>query len=424
MLDIKLVREQPDVVRDELRKRGYSLDFERFIAIDEERRKCITDLEAQRAQQNEASDRIAKLQGDERMSAIESVRLLKESIAKLEDRRDVLDTDFFHLALQLPNITHESVPVGPDESGNVVIKTVGQRREFDFEPLPHQLIPAVIPCLDFERGAKVSGSRFWYIKGKLAILNLALMNYALRFYSDKGFEPMLPPVLVKEEAMWGTGFFPADKNEIYTVNESEDKLFLVGTAEVPLAAYHMDEVVDVSKGPIKYVGFSPCFRREAGTYGKDMKGMIRGHQFQKIEMFIYAKPQESWQLHEHLLKCAEEFLQSLGLQYQVLNMCTGDIGAPNAKKYDIETWMPGQQAFRETNSCSNDTDFQARRLKCVFVNEQGNREFVHTLNNTGCADLRTLVAILENYQEADGSITIPEVLRPWCGFDRIEAPKQ
>ena len=424
MLDIKMVREQPDRIREELRKRGYSLDFERFLAIDEDRRAAITALEAQRAAQNEASDRISQLQGDERATAIEEVRSLKEVIVGLEQRKDDLDTEFFQLALQLPNLTHESVPIGPDESGNVVVKTIGERRVFDFEPLQHQQIPAVIPLIDFERGAKISGSRFWYLKGQLVTLNMALMSYAMRFYSDRGFEPMIPPVLVKEEAMWGTGFFPADRNEIYSVNKEEDNLYLVGTAEVPLAGYHMDEVVDLAAGPLKYVGFSPCFRREAGTYGKDMRGIIRGHQFQKIEMFIYCQPKDSWKLHEYLLQCAEEFLQSLGLHYQVLNMCSGDIGAPNAKKYDIETWMPGQGAFRETNSCSNDTDFQARRLKCHFTDAQGKRDFVHTLNNTGCADLRILVAILENYQTADGGVMIPEILRSWCGFDRIDAPKK
>lgn len=421
MLDAKLIREQSDLVRDELKKRGYSFDLDAFLSLDEDRRKKLTSLELMRAKQNELSEKISVLSADERASAIEEVRSVKEEIAGIESSYAELDSEYNKQLLQLPNISHESVPVGPDESGNVVIKTVGEKKDFSFEPKPHHEIKSIVPLIDFERGAKISGSRFWYLKGKLARLDMALMHYALDFYAGKGFDPMIPPVLVREEAMWGTGFFPADMNEIYTVNKDEDNLYLVGTAEVPLAGYHMDEVVDLGNGPLKYVGYSPCFRREAGTYGKDMRGIIRGHQFQKIEMFIYCKPEESWSMHEYLLSCAEEFLGSLGLHYQVLNMCTGDIGAPNAKKYDIETWMPGQDAYRETNSCSNDTDFQARRLRCVYVNDGGKREYVHTLNNTGCADLRTLVAILENYQQEDGSIIIPEVLRRYCGFDSIEA---
>ncbi len=422
MLDIKLVREQPELVRQELFKRGQSFDFDQFLSLDQERRTIIVELERARAAQNEESARIATLSGELREQAITGVRALKESIAGLEERMEILDKEFFALSLQLPNISHESVPIGPDERGNVVMRTWGEKKSFDFKPLPHQQIPAVTPLIDFERGAKIAGSRFWYLKGDLALLDMALLNYAMRFFRDKGFEPMIPPVLVREEAMWGTGFFPADKNEIYTVNKDEDNLHLIGTAEVPLAGYHMEECIDVSS-PKKYVGFSPCFRREAGTYGKDVKGIIRGHQFQKIEMFVYCAPQETWSVHEYLLACAEEFLQTLGLHYQVVNMCTGDIGAPNAKKYDIETWMPGQEAYRETNSCSNDTDFQARRLRCYGIDGGGKREFVHTLNSTGCADLRTLVAILETYQRADGSVVIPEVLRSYCGFDRLEVSK-
>ncbi len=256
--------------------------------------------------------------------------------------------------------------------------------------------------------------------GDLARLEFALMHYAFDFYVKKGFYPMIPPMIVRHQAMVGTGFFPADENMIYAVNEEEDNLYLVGTAEVPLAGYHMDEVIDVAEKPLRYAGYSSCFRREAGTYGKDVQGIIRGHQFNKIEMFIFCNPMIAWQEHEFLLQCSEEFLQSLGLHYQVLNMCTGDIGAPNAKKYDIETWMPGQQAYRETNSCSNDTDFQARRLNCKFTDASGKKQFVHTLNNTGCADLRTLIALCENYQQEDGSVIIPEVLRSYCGFDSIQ----
>jgi len=418
MLDIRFVREESQRVADELKKRGMKFDIDSFLELDVRRRECISELDTLRAQNNAAADAFLKLSDQEKEEQKLTLREGKEHVASLEEQLARFTEQWNALFLQLPNMTHESVPVGPDESGNVVIKTVGEKPSFSFTPLPHYDIPAIKPLIDAERGAKVSGSRFWYLKGKLALLEFALMHYAFDFYARKGFTPMIVPMLVREEAMWGTGFFPADQNEIYSVNKEEDNLYLVGTAEVPLAGYHMDEVLDLSHGPLKYMGFSSCFRREAGAAGKDMRGILRGHQFNKIEMFSFCKPEESWEIHEFLLSCAEEFLQSLGLHYQVVNMCTGDIGAPNAKKYDIETWMVGQNAYRETNSCSNDTDFQARRLRTKYVDNDGKKQFVHTLNNTGSSD-RPLIAIVEQYQQADGSVRIPSVLVPHCGFDVI-----
>jgi seryl-tRNA synthetase len=240
------------------------------------------------------------------------------------------------------------------------------------------------------------------------------MQYATEFMSEKGFIPMLPPMLVKEDAMYGTGFFPADKNEIYKVNADEDDLYLVGTAEVPLASYHSKETVDVAKEPLKYFGYSTCFRREAGTYGKDTAGIIRGHQFDKVEMFVFCNEDYSWEAHEKMLAISEEFWQSLKIPYQVLNMCTGDIGAPNAKKYDIEGWFPGQEQYRELASCSNDTDFQARRLGIKYKDGKDSK-LVHTLNNTVCAMGRTMIAIMENFQQEDGTIEVPKVLQKYMG---------
>ncbi|MCK4891789.1 MAG: serine--tRNA ligase, partial [Candidatus Pacebacteria bacterium] len=369
-----------------------------------------------RKQQNDANQAIAK---DKDGNLLEKMKDIKSKLSKLDPKLKMLEDEIKKNLFLLPNIAHESVPVGPDESGNVVLKKWGEKPKFDFEPKEHFKIESVKNLIDTERGAKVSGARFWYLKGDLARLEFALMQYAFNFYSDKEFEPMIVPMLVREPAMYGTGFFPAEKNEIYTVNADGDNLYLVGTAEVPLAAYHMNEILNLENGPKKYMGYSSCFRREAGTYGKDTKGILRGHQFNKIEMFIFCDPEESWSLHEDLLKCSEEFLQSLGLHYQVLNMCTGDIGTPNAKKYDIETWMPGQNKYRETHSCSNDTDFQARRLNCKFTDKDGKKKFVHTLNNTGCADLRVLIAILENYQQKNDTVIVPEVLRKWIGKDVI-----
>lgn len=422
MLDIKFIRENPEIIKEEIKKRNKKSVkpeiVDEIIEKDNTRKKFQQEVDELRQKQNEASKVLSKGKKD---ALIAEMKKIKERLAKIEPGLKKAGNDLEKLILNLPNITHESVPVGPDESGNMVVRKWGEKPVFDFKLKEHFEIKSVKELMDTERGGKVSGSRFWYLKGDLALLEFGLMQYAFRFYLAKGFEPMIVPMLVREKAMYGTGFFPADENEIYKVNADDDNLYLVGTAEVPLAAYHMDEVLDLSAGPKKYLGYSSCFRREAGTYGKDMRGIVRGHQFNKIEMFIFCRPEESWQLHEYLLKCAEEFLQSLNLHYQVLNMCTGDIGAPNAKKYDIETWMPGQARYRETNSCSNDTDFQARRLNCKFTDKDGKKKLVHTLNNTACADLRMLIAILENYQQADGSVKVPKVLQEYVGKEIINA---
>ena len=416
MLDIKFIRENPEIVREEIRKRNMKIDLDSFLNLDEQKRKLQQEVEDLRKKQNEANKTLSQNKDEKILSEMKEIKL---RLSELEPELKSLEEKIKNILLELPNITHESVPIGKDENDNVVIKKWGKKAEFDFQPKEHYEIESVKNLIDAERGAKVSGARFWYLKGDIARLEFALMQYAFEFYANKGFEPMIVPMIVREQAMYGTGFFPADKNEIYSVNADDDNLFLVGTAEVSLAAYHMNEVLNLEKGSKKYMGYSSCFRREAGTYGKDTKGILRGHQFNKIEMFIFCKPEESWSLYEDLLKCAEEFMQSLGLHYQVLNMCTGDIGAPNAKKYDIETWMPGQNKYRETNSCSNDTDFQARRLNCKFTDKDSKKKFVHTLNNTGCADLRVLIAILENYQQKDGTVIVPEVLKKWVGKGRI-----
>ncbi|MFA7170161.1 MAG: serine--tRNA ligase [Candidatus Paceibacterota bacterium] len=415
MLDTKFIRENPDRVKEEIKRRNMKIDLDAFLVFDEKKRDLTQKIEALRGKQNEANQKMKEGRNED---LIIEMQKIKSKIGEIEPELKTLEEKTKKILLTLPNITHESVPIGKDDSENVVIKTWGEKPQFSFQPKEHFDIESVKDLIDSERGAKVSGSRFWYLKGDLAKLEFALMQYAFNFYSSKGLVPMIVPMLVREDAMYGTGFFPADENEIYRVNPDDDNLFLVGTAEVALAAYHMNENLDLSDGPKKYMGYSSCFRREAGTYGKDMKGILRGHQFNKIEMFIFCKPEESWDWHEKLLQYAEEFLQSLGLCYQVLNMCAGDIGAPNAKKYDIETWMPGQNTFRETNSCSNDTDFQARRLNCRYTDNEGKKQFVHTINNTGTSD-RPLIALLENYQQEDGSVIIPEVLRPIFGKDRI-----
>lgn len=417
MLDIKFVRENPDIIKTEIKKRNMKIDFDIFISLDKRKRELQQKADDLRKKQNEANKIISQNKNEK---IISEMKKIKNKLSEIEPEFKKTEKSLKNILLQFPNITHQSVPFGKSEDDNVVIKKIGEKPKFNFKPKEHFEINSIKNLIDTKRGAKVSGARFWYLKGDLARLEFALMQYAFEFYSKKGFEPMIVPMLVREPAMYGTGFFPADKNEIYNVNADEDNLFLVGTAEVPLAAYHMDEVLDLKNKPKKYLGYSSCFRREAGTYGKDTKGILRGHQFNKIEMFAFCKPEESWNLYEKLLQYAEEFLQSLKLHYQVLNMCTGDIGTPNAKKYDIEAWMPGQNKYRETNSCSHDTDFQARRLNCKFIDQDGKKKFVHTINNTGCADLRVLIAILENYQQEDGSVIIPEVLKKWFGKDIIK----
>lgn len=418
MIDIKLIKDDPERIRTELTKRNSGLNLDQLVQFDEERRRLQQEVDSLRAEQKAANDEIAAAKGSEKQSKISAMKDVAEKVKKAEAAFTTAETEFNKLVLSLPNFSHDSVPVAPDESGNEVIKTVGEKPKLK-DPKPHYEIPAIKPLIDFERGAKVSGSRFWYLKGALVHLEFALIRYTLDFYTAKGYLPMRTPDIVKEEAMYGTGFFPADANEIYQVEggtdgEDTERKFLIGTAEVPLASYHSGETLDPANLPIKYIGFSPAYRREAGTYGKDMKGIIRGHQFDKLELFVFANPEESWNIHEQMQADAEEYWTSLAIPFQVLNIATGDLGAPNAKKYDIEGWMPGEGRYRELASNSNDTDFQARRLK---IKSSGG--LVHTLNNTASAINRPIIAITENYQREDGSVDMPEVLKPYLPFDRI-----
>jgi len=414
MLDINYIRENPDKIKANNKIRHCGVDVDKVLELDKTRRELVSEMDAKRAELNQKSK--TKPGPDE----ITKLKALGEIIKTIEAKLKPIEDELNSLLIRLPNLTHESVPEGKDETGNVAVKTWGKIPKFDFPVKEHWELGQALDLIDIERGAKVSGARFWYLKNDLVMLEFALIQYAAQFMRDKGFTPMLTPMLVRERAMFGTGFFPADENEIYQVNAEEEKMYLIGTAEVPLASYHADEVIDVAGAPLKYFGFSSCFRREAGTYGKDMKGILRGHQFDKLEMFIFCAEDDSSNMHEYLLAIAEEFWQSLKIPYQVLNMCSGDIGAPNAKKYDIEGWLPGQGKYREVASCSNDTDFQARRLNIKYQDKAGSKKFVHTLNNTVCALGRTMIMIMENYQQKDGSIKIPKPLVKLFGKDKIE----
>lgn len=412
MIDLKLLIENPEKMKKAILKKRYKGDLDAVIKMDEQRRKLMKEVEDLKAQQNKISKEIAT--AADKKPLMEESKELKEKMKELEPKLEKLLEELKGELLLIPNPTLDSVPEGAEESDNQVIKTVGKPRKFDFEPLDHMELGKKWDLIDMETAAETSGSRFYYLKNDLVLLEFALLHFVTQKLVSKGFAPILPPVLVKEKAMVATGFFPADRNEIYHVNPEDDNLYLVGTSEVPLAMLHADKIVDPAKLPLRYMGFSTCFRREAGSYSKDTYGIIRVHQFDKIEMFSFCDPSKSLDEHELILSAEEEIMSELGFHYQVVNICGGDLGNPAAKKYDIEVWIPTQQKFRELTSCSNCTDYQARRANIRFKGEKGT-EHVHTLNGTAIAISRTLVAIMENYQQKDGTIEIPEVLRGYMG---------
>jgi seryl-tRNA synthetase len=419
MLDVKMVRTDPDMVRRALERRGDSTSsLDEFLAVEERRRKLLTEVESRRAERKRASDDIAavKKAGGDADQAIAAMRALGEQIKEHETALAEVEERLGAMLLELPNIPLADVPDG-GEDDSVVLRTVGTPPQFDFEPKDHLELGLAHDFIDMERAAKVSGSRFVYLKGELVMLQFTLVNYALDVIRSKGFRPVIPPVLVREEAMYGTGFFPTDRAQIY---ETLDGDCLVGTSEVPLAAIHMEEFLDAEQFPIRYAGYSTCFRREAGAAGRDTRGILRVHQFDKVEMFSFCAPEQSEAEHQVILSAEEAILQGLEIPYQVVNIAAGDLGASAAQKFDCEAWLPGQQRYRELTSCSNCTDYQARRLNTRYRTGKGPR-FVHTLNGTGVAVGRTLIAIMENYQQADGSIAVPEVLRPAMGVEVIGA---
>lgn len=411
MIDIEIFRKNPEIFEAEIKKRNMKIDVSVDINLDKERRKLISAVDDLRAKKNENSKIMPKLSGEEKLQAIANMKKINEELEGIKCRLEKLNEEFMARMAAYPNITHGSTPIGKDENDNIPVFFWGEKPDFNFIPKNHTEIGRNLDILDEERGAKVSGARFVYIKNEAVFLEFALIQYVLNILHSKGFVPIIPPVLVKEKAMFGTGFFPAEKTQYYKTEL--DDLYLIGTAEVPLCSYHADDTLDVKDLPSKYCGFSTCFRREAGSYGKDMGGMFRVHQFDKIEMFIFSHPENSWRDYEFLKATLEEIFRGLKIHYRILNMCTGDIGSPNAKKYDLEAWLPGQNAYRELASCSNDTDFQSRRLNIKYKDDNGNKGLVHTMNSTACAVGRTLIAIYENYQDKDGNIKIPEVLVPF-----------
>ncbi len=412
MLDPRLLRESPDLIAESLRRRGASIDLDALVTLEATQRSALQEAEQLRSRQKDAGKEIANLEGEAKQQAIDEVAGLAAEVKEATAKADDLAEQFRLAWLDVPNLVDPTASDGFTDVDNVEIKRVGEPLS---EGTDHATLGEALDIIDTDRAAKVSGSRFGYLKGKGVLLELSLVRWAMDNLVAAGFTPMIPPVLVREHALEGTGFFPEAREQVYAVER--DELYLVGTAEVPLAAYHGDEILDDL--PLRYAGFSTCFRREAGTYGKDTAGIFRVHQFDKVEMFVFTTPDASVEEHDRLLDVEESLVQQLEVPYRVVNVAAGDLGASAAKKYDIEAWFPGEQAYREITSCSNTTDFQARRLRVRFRDEGGNT-VAHTLNGTACAVGRTILAILENHQQPDGSVVIPEALRSYTGFDAIE----
>ena len=424
MIDITLLREQPDALKASLARRGLALDVDAMAQIDQMRRSTRATAESMRAEQKSLSRRIPRLEGEPRQHAIARARNLAKTYRSTLAKADQLDKEFQELWIKVPNPAHPSAADGLVEEDAVEIKRWGTIRDFGFPVKDHRELGADLGMIDIERAARVSGSRFGYLTGPAVMIEFALVRMVLDMLGERGFTPVVPPVLVREEALFGTGFFPDDDQQVYEVGVTtgeglrSDNLYLVGTSEVSLAAYHTGEVLDEGALPLRYAGFSSCFRREAGAHGKDTAGIFRVHQFDKVEMFSFCHPERSWDEHEMLLGIEEQIVQSLEIPYRVVNVAAGDLGASAAKKYDIEAWIPSQERYREITSCSNTTDFQSRRLRIRYRTDRGNR-LVHTLNGTAVAVGRLLIAIMENHQQMDGSVVVPDALRAYAGFDRI-----
>jgi seryl-tRNA synthetase len=423
MLDIKFIRDNPDILKKALKNRGAEFDVDVLLDIDEKRRAKIKEADDLRARQKKFAEAVATLQGGEREEKIAESRDIKSKLAHAESDLKFLEEKFESLMYQLPNIPDSDVPVGEDERSNKILREVGERPKFNFKPRDYMEIAARLDLIDTERAAKVSGPRFGYLKNEAVLLEMALVRYAFDKLAEEGFLPVIPPVLIKEEMMKGVGYidFEKDREERYFLEK--DKLYLVGTAEQSIGPMHADEVFEERDLPRRYVAFSSCFRREAGSYGKDTHGVLRVHQFDKVEMVSLVKPEDSKKEHEFLLAAAEKLMQELEIPYRIVALCTGDISQPSAATFDLESWLPGQNKgegqYRETHSISNTTDFQARRLNIKY--RKRGTEFIHILNGTACAIGRTLIAILENYQQEDGSVRIPSVLQKYMqGLERIK----
>jgi seryl-tRNA synthetase len=415
MLDIRFIREHPDLVQEGARKKHIDIDVQHLLEVDEQRRQLIARVESFKALRNKTSKEIPTLQGEARQEAIAHMKRVAAESKELESALREVEATFETLMLRVPNVPAEDVPDGLTDADNVVLRTWGEVPQFDFPLRDHVELGELLDIIDIPRGVKIAGARTYFLKNAGALLEQAVLQFALHTMVRKGFSPLVVPHLVKDDAMVGTAYFPVGMEQAYRI--PDDEVNLIGTAEVPVTAYHAEEILREDELPKYYVGLSTCYRREAGTYGKDTRGLFRIHQFQKVEQVVICAndPAVSSQEHEHILHNAEEVLQALGLPYRVVLVCGGDLGVPQIKKYDIETWMPSRNAYGETHSASKFHDFQARRLKLRYRGQDGTMRFAHTLNNTVIASPRILIPLLELYQRADGSVAIPPVLHPYMG---------
>ena len=416
MLDIRLIRENPDVVREALEKRQSDPSVvDSLIALDERRRVILSEVEELKAERNTVSKEIGKLKDvDSRQAKIEAMRVVGDKISALDNELHDVENELHRTMSTLPNIPSEKTPYGVDESGNVVLKTIGEIPQFDFEPQAHWDLGPALDIIDFERGVKITGSRFYVLSGAGARLQRALIAYMLDLHIKQGYTEKYTPFMVKQETVFAAGQLPKFADNLY--KDHEEDLYMAPTAEVPLTGYHMDEIFEEAELPKYYTAYTPCFRREKMSAGRDVRGIKRGHQFDKVEMYMYVKPEDSEAAFEKMMADAEETVALLGLPYRILQLCTGDLGFGASITYDIEVWAAGCNEWLEVSSVSNVTDFQARRANIRYRPEDSKKnQFVHTLNGSGMGLPRVMIAVMENYQQADGSIIVPEALRPWMG---------
>lgn len=414
MLDIHFIRENADLVKEAARKKKIEIDVDRLLAIDEQRKSLRAELDAKRAEQNRMSNTIARAEGQERIAHIESMRHVKEGMAELDEKYTSVMKEWQMLMLSVPNLPDISVPDGDSDADNQEVKKWGEPTRFSFTPKSHVELMTELGMADFERGTKVAGFRGYFLKGDGVLLANAVWQLALKHFGAKGLEPLLAPSLVRRETFLGTGYLPQSEEDLYKTQDGE---YLAGTAEVATMGYYMDETIDLNQLPVKFLAFSPCFRREAGAHGKDVRGLIRVHEFFKWEQVVLCKAdhEESVKMHEWLNRNTEEFIELLNIPYHTVVNCGGDLGLGQVKKYDIELWVPGEETYREISSASYFHDFQTRRLNIRYRDEEGKMRFAHSLNSTAIPTPRILVSIVENYQQEDGSIRVPEALVPYVG---------
>ncbi len=418
MIDIRLLREDFAAVAEALLRRGVEVDtLKGVLERDEQRRALITQGDDLRARQRQLGREVGAAAKEDKPRLIEETKRVSQQLADLEPAQAAVQNQLDIALAVIPNLPHPQAPDGTTDADAVEVGTFGEKPSFDFDTADHVEIGERLGLIDIPRAVKVSGSRFAYLKGQAVLLEFALVRYALDVLGQRGFTPVIPPVLTREEALFGTAFLPTGADQLYRIEA--DDLYLVGTSEVPLAGMHMDEILPGDQLPLRYAGYSTCFRREAGTYGKDTRGIFRVHQFDKVEMFSFVHPDESEDEHERLRQTQQDILTGLGLHGRVVDIAVGDLGASAARKYDLEVWLPGQQAYRELTSASNCTDYQARRLRCRYRVGEGETALVHTLNGTAVAVGRTLIALLETHQRADGTVAVPEPLQSWLGTDHL-----